>query len=423
MTRALRSLERGLLVYPLLLLAAAEALLVGVRGEPLRPSVMLTIGAFAGLLLLVHIVLVTRLGRADQALLPIVGMLVALGLIAVDRLEPGLVSRQSLWVGIGVVALLATALGLPSVSWLGRYRYTWLFLGLTILAGTILFGVDPNGSGVRIWFGFGGYYFQPAEVMKIVLVIFFASYLAEKRLLITHAPPRVGRLTLPPLTYLAPIVTMCLLAMALLIWQRDLGPALLFYLVFLAMLYAATGRRYIGVGLVFLVLGGVLADHLFAHVQLRTQIWLDPWPYAQDEAYQLIQALTAYAAGGVIGSGLGYGYPEYVPAVHTDFVLAALGEELGLIGTLAIVALYLALVHRAFHIALRAPTDFAALVAAGLGAVLGIQAFIIVAGNLRILPLTGITLPFISYGGSSILANFIMIGLLLRISAESPAAP
>jgi cell division protein FtsW len=174
------------------------------------------------------------------------------------------------------------------------------------------------------------------------------------------------------------------------------------------------------VGLVFLAVGGFVAYQLFDHVQLRTRVWLDPWPYASDDAYQIIQALNAYAAGGVFGVGLGQGYPEYVPAVHTDFVLAALGEEMGLLGTIAIVGLYLTLVHRAFAIALRARSDFATLLAAGLGATMGIQAVIILAGNLRLMPITGITLPFLSYGGSSIVANCVMVGVLLRISAESP---
>jgi cell division protein FtsW (lipid II flippase) len=283
---------------------------------------------------------------------------------------------------------------------------------------TIVFGVDPNNSGTRLWLGYGGLYYQPSEIMKIVTAVFLASYLAEKRTLMTQ-PLRVGGIPLPPLAYLGPLLVVWALSMVLLIWQRDLGAALLFYAVFLAYLYVATGRPYLGAGLVFLGIGGIVAYRLFDHVQLRTRVWLDPWPYAADDAYQIIQALNAYAAGGVFGVGLGHGYPEYVPAVHTDFVLAALGEEMGLLGTLAIIGLYLALVHRAFAIALRARSDFATLLAAGLGATLGLQAFIILAGNLRVMPITGITLPFLSYGGSSIVANFVMVGILLRISAES----
>jgi cell division protein FtsW (lipid II flippase) len=271
---------------------------------------------------------------------------------------------------------------------------------------------------MRLWLGYGGLYFQPSEIMKVLTVIFFASYLAERRQLIAHAPLRLGPLTLPPLPYLGPLLAMWAVSMGLLIWQRDLGAALLFFLVFLALLYAATGFRYVVVGLFLLVVGAVLAYSLFDHVQLRTRIWLDPWPYADDDAYQIVQALAAFAAGGLGGSGLGFGYPEYVPAVHTDFVLAALGEEMGLIGSLAVVGLYLLLIHRSFRIAMRARSDFAMLLAAGLGATLGLQALIILAGNLRVIPITGITLPFMSYGGSSILANSVMIGLLLRVSAE-----
>lgn len=422
MVRAVRSSELTLLFYPVALLLVMSLLLQIVRGSDLAGANLAVVVIFGLVLVLVHLVLSTWLGSADQGLLPIVATLTALGLIAVDRLEPSLASRQALWVLIGAGALVAVALGLPSAEWLGRYRYTWLAAGLALLAATMLFGVDPTDSGHRLWIGYAGYYFQPSEIMKIVMAVFFASYFSEKRALITHAAVHIGALRLPPAAYLGPVLIMWALSMSLLIWQRDLGAALLFYLVFLALLYAATGRAYVGVGFLFLVLAGVVAYALFDHVQLRTRIWLDPWPYATGDAYQVVQALNAYAAGGLIGSGLGYGFPEYVPAVHTDFVLAALGEELGLIGTLAVVAVYLALIHRAFRIAVRASTEFTMLLATGLGATLGIQTIVILAGNLRMIPITGITLPFLSYGGSSILANFVMVGLLLRISAESPAA-
>ncbi|MBM2809618.1 MAG: cell cycle protein [Chloroflexi bacterium] len=407
------------MIYSIALLGAASMLLQLVRGGSTMQAHLAAVFVFAMLLLSIHVALSMRLSGADQALLPIVATLSALGLVAVDRLEPSFAPRQTLWVALGAGALLVSAFGLPRVSWLARFRYTWATAGLLVLAATVTFGVDPNGSGTRLWIGAGGLYFQPSEIMKIVMVIFFASYLAEKGALIAHAPLRVGRLALPPLAYLGPLAAMWALSMAMLVWQRDLGAALLFYVVFLAMLYAATGRTYMVVGVFLLIIGAIASYNLFDHVQLRTRIWLDPWSYATDDSYQIVQALTAYAAGGVVGSGLGYGYPEYVPAVHTDFVLAALGEELGLIGTLAVVGLYIALIHRAFRIALRAESDFSKLLAAGLGTTLGFQAFVILAGNLGIIPITGITLPFLSYGGSSILANFIMIGLLLRISAES----
>ncbi len=413
-----RPLELGLLIFPVCLAAAGMAMLQLVLQAKHTDDLRL-VALFGLCMLAVHAVLAFRLRSADQELLPIVATLTALGLVAVARLEPELAPRQLQWVALGSVAAVVTALAVPRIEWLGRYRYTWLVGGLVVLGITAVFGVDPNGSNTRLWLGANGIYFQPSEITKIVAVIFFASYLAQKRTLIANAPLRVGWLTLPPLAYLAPLVLMWGLSLMLLVWQRDLGVALLFYMLFISLLYTATGRSYVGVGLLFLCLGAILSMALFDHVQLRTRIWLNPWPFASDEGYQLVQALTAYAAGGVIGSGLGYGYPEYVPAVHTDFVLAALGEELGLLGTMGIVGLYLALVFRAFRIALRATSDFSMLLAAGLGTVLGIQACIIMAGNLRLMPITGITLPFLSYGGSSILANFVMIGLLLRISAES----
>jgi cell division protein FtsW (lipid II flippase) len=421
-TIAARRVELGLLIFPLLLAACAlyTIQLVLPAHDEAGLGIPETVGIVALCFLALHFALAFRLRTADQALLPIVATLTVLGLVAVERLEPDFAPRQLLWVAIGSVVALVTALAVPRIEWLGRYRYTWLIGGLAVLVVTIVFGVDPNNSNTRLWLGFGGVYFQPSEITKVVAVIFFASYLAEKRTLIANAQLRFGWFRLPPIPYLAPLVLMWGLSMMLLIWQRDLGVALLFYLLFLGLLYVSTGRAYVGIGVVFLCVGALLSLALFDHVQLRTRIWINPWPFASDEAYQIVQGLTAYAAGGVVGSGLGYGYPEYVPAVHTDFVLAALGEELGLLGTLAVVALYVLLVFRAFRIALRARTEFAMLLAVGLGTVLGLQACIIMAGNLRLMPITGITLPFLSYGGSSILANFVMIGLLLRISAESP---
>jgi cell division protein FtsW (lipid II flippase) len=202
--------------------------------------------------------------------------------------------------------------------------------------------------------------------------------------------------------------------------QRDLGAALLIFGIFLSLVYAATARLdYVVGGIALFAAGATFAYSLFGHVRDRVAIWLDPWPEAQDRAYQLVQGLIALGAGGIIGTGLGFGYPDYVPAVHTDFVIAAVGEELGLLGSLAVVALYLLLVYRGFRIALRAPEGFHQLLAAGLSTVLGLHALIILGGSTRVIPLTGITLPFISYGGSSLLVNYAMLGLLLRISAES----
>jgi cell division protein FtsW (lipid II flippase) len=306
---------------------------------------------------------------------------------------------------------------------LRRYRYTLAALGLGLVLITMIFGVDPNGSGARLWLGFAGLYFQPSELLKILLVIFFAAYLDDYRDLLVHSGARFGPLRLPPLPYLAPILLMFGLSQLVLFVQRDLGAAMLFFGIFIGMLYVASGRlSYVAAGGLLFLIGVWIAYLLFSHVRLRVAIWLDPWPQAETGGYQLVQALMALGAGGVLGSGLGQGYPGYIPAVHTDFIIAAIGEELGLAGSLGVVALYMLFVARGFHVALRATDPFVSLLAAGLTTVVGLQALVILGGTLRLMPLTGITLPLVSYGGSSVLANFILLGLLLRVSAERPGA-
>jgi cell division protein FtsW (lipid II flippase) len=310
---------------------------------------------------------------------------------------------------------------LPNVDWLARYKYTWAAAGSLLVLTTFVLGVDLNESGMRLWIGAGGVYFQPSELYKVILVIFLAAYLAERRELIALAGWRVGPLRLPPLPYLLPLLVVWLLSLGLVVVQRDLGAALLFFGVFLALLYVATARLdYAAAGLGAFAVGGVIAYQLFGHVRDRVAVWLDPFAEAQGRGYQIVQALYALAAGGVLGTGLGYGYPEYIPAVHTDFAIAAIGEELGLLGSLGVVALYLLLVYRGFRIALRAPDAYLQLLAVGLTTVLGLQALVILGGTTRLIPLTGVTLPFISYGGSSLLVNYAIVGLLLRISAERP---
>ena len=357
-------------------------------------------------------------------LLPAASMLAALSMVMVARLEPSLAIRQAIWVGVGSAALLATLVILPSVSWLRQYRYTWAALGLVLVLSTFVFGVDPNGSGARLWLGFGGVYFQPSEILKILLVVFFAAYLDDYRELLTLSSVRVGPLSLPPLPYLAPLVFMLAIALGVVVMQRDLGAALLLFGLFLAMLFVATGRvTYVVGSLAIFMLGADLLYRLFSVVKIRVETWLDPWATATTTGYQLVQGLTALAAGGVLGTGLTFGYPDYVPAVHTDFMIAAIGEELGLVGSLGVVGLYVVLVHRGLRIAMLTGDSFATLLAAGLTSVLAIQALVILGGTLKLIPLTGVTLPLLSYGGSSVLANYVLLGLLLAVSAEPRRVP
>jgi len=350
----------------------------------------------------------------DPLLLPITALLAGLGLVMVKRLAPNFLTRQLLWSLLGLGAMLTVGLGLQNLRLLRRYRYTWLAGGLALLALTLLFGVNPAGTGAQLWLGLGGFYFQPSEPLKLLMIIFLASYLAEKRPLLTGTVYQIGRFRLPPLPYLGPVLLMWSFSMLLLVWQRDLGAAWLFFAVFLSMLYVTIGQAgYVLLGLGLFGIGATIGYRLFYHVRLRVDIWLNPWAEASGRAFQIVQSLLAFAAGGALGQGIGQGQPTFIPVVHSDFVFSALGEELGLMGTLAVLILFALLVARGGRIALTAQTPFRQLLAFGLTVLLGLQALTIMAGSLKMVPLTGVTLPFISYGGSSMLSSFTMMGLLI----------
>jgi cell division protein FtsW (lipid II flippase) len=412
-------LARLLLVFPVLLLGLGLIQLALVRQQVVEWQTLTGAALFAAGLVAATLWQRWRLPFADPLLLPIAAALAAIGQLMTSRLEPALGPRQGTWVLIGLGAMTLVSL-LPSIEWLRRYRYTWAALALVLQILTLLFGQDPNGSGAALWFSVAGVSVQPTEVVKLLLVMFLAAYLEEYRELLAFAGRRFGRVYLPPLPYLAPILIMAGAALILFWRQRDLGPALLFSAVLIAMLYVASGRvSYVVLGTSLLILGGALASRLFSHVNTRVVIWLDPWSNRETLGYQLVQALYALSSGGILGAGLDQGSPLYIPAVHTDFVIAAIGEELGLVGTLAVINLFVLLIVRGFLIALSARSGFSMLLAAGLVSVLGLQALIILAGALQLIPLTGITLPFVSYGGSSVVANFLIVGLLLRISHDN----
>jgi cell division protein FtsW (lipid II flippase) len=411
----------ALLVFPVALLAVGLVMLALVRRQIVEWQTLTGAGLFAAGLIVAAVWARRRLPRADPFVLPLAATLAAVGQMMTSRLEPSLGPRQGIWVLIGLGAMTLVGL-LPSVDWLRRYRYTWATLALFLQVLTLVFGKDPNGSGAALWFMIGPVSIQPMELVKLLLVVFLAAYLDDNRELLATAGRRIGRLQLLPVPYLAPILVMVGAALMLFWLQKDLGPALLFSAVLLAMLYVSSGRgTYVGLGLGLLLGGFILADRFFSHVHTRVLIWLDPWATRETIGYQLVQALYAFASGGVFGSGLDMGAPRYIPAVHTDFVIAAIGEELGLAGTLAVVGLFVLLLQRGFLVAMTARREFSALLAAGLTSVISLQALIILGGTLKLIPLTGITLPFVSYGGSSVLTNFLIVGLLLRISHEESA--
>jgi cell division protein FtsW (lipid II flippase) len=429
-----------------LLLAVGVALLLGSlslgftrNGVPslADPAGLAT---YLGALAAVHVALVVSGRRVDEVLLPVVGLLGGIGLLLAARLPQdlvvarvgtatlGLASLQLVWLVLALGIAAVVAITVRSDRWLRLYKYTWAALGLALLLLTFVFGSDVNGT--RLTLELGPVSGQPSELLKVILVVFFATYLAENRVLLADARVRVvGRLTLPPAPYLLPAGLMLALALGIVVVQRDLGAALLFFAVFLCLFYLATGSRIdVVLGIALFLAGFVALALVFPHVRDRVATWLDPWADPLGTGYQTIQALHAFARGGLLGTGLGAGLPLIggqlpIPAVHTDFPLAALGEELGMTGVLAILGCYLVIVSRGLRIAAAAADDVRALLAAGLALVIGVQAAIIAAGNLKLIPLTGITLPFISYGGSSLLVNGLIVGLLLAFSDRGPALP
>ena len=386
------------------------------------------------MLVLVHLALVVAGRRRDQVLLPVVGMLMGLSVLLMSRLpqdlvlqhlgplELSLVSLQLLWIGLSLGLAAILAVGLRDDLALRSYKYTWAIAGIALLLLVFVFGDETNGARLTLRLGpFAG---QPSELLKIILVIFLAAYLADNRALLAGRDSRIGPIRLPPVLYLLPMLVIWGLALATVVVQRDLGAALLFYGVFLLLLYVATQRRdLLALGCLLFVAGALVLYAFFPHVQERVQIWLDPFATAQGAGFQVVRGLYALGRGGVLGTGLGAGLPGVggapsIPAVHTDFVFAALGEELGLAGSLAILGLYAVFAERGLRIAAGARDEFRTLLAAGLTLVIVVQAAIIVAGNAKLIPLTGITLPWVAYGGSSMLAGGIVLGLLLALAVE-----
>ncbi len=416
------SRERWLLLLAFVFVAFNRVTLMLTYDQPFLA--LWPVAAWAGCVVLSHLALNWLAPGRDPYLLPVTLLLAGWGLTLIARLAPPFAPRQTLWLVIATGALI-TAAALPAnLDILRRYRYSWLFAGLALLALTLVLGVNPSGNqfAPRLWLGFGRVYFQPSELLKLLMVVFLASYLAEKRTAIRTGQWKLLRWHLTPAPYLTPMLLMWGFCMVLLIWQRDLGAASLFFLIFLAMLYSATGQYgYLIAGLIMLATAFMLGYTLYGVVQLRVDTWINPWPEADNRAYQIVQSLLAVASGGLTGSGLGRGAPEFIPVVHSDFAFAAIAEEYGLLGSAAVTMLLAVLVTRALHIAINNEGErpFHALLAAGIGFSLGFQSLLIMGGVLKIIPLTGVTLPFVSYGGSSLLFSFLMLGLLLRISTPA----
>ncbi len=418
---AFRGTELGLLIPVALLVSLGFVAVIGAHTEKVTASALVVPATFIAIALALHLFLVIAGFRGDQLLLPLALGLTAIGLVLVERLAPAtLLLLQVSWTVVAAGAFVVAILVPRDLSVLSRYKYTWAVIGIALLASPLLPVVGREVNGARIWVGFGdALSFQPAEVVKVLLAIFFAAYLEEHRELLARPPARIGPIPIPPLPYFVPIVLMWALAMGVMVLQKDLGATLIFFGIFLAMLYLATGTAaYSIAGLLMLLVGAYAASNVFAHVAARIETWVAPF---SDElrfgaGYQMVQGLFALANGGLIGAGLGNGMPDRIPIAWSDFVFDAFTEETGFVGALALLALYLVVVFRGMAIALRAPTPFLQLLAAGLSFALAFQTLVIVGGNAKLIPLTGVTLPFLSYGGSSLVTNFVIVALLLRIS-------
>jgi cell division protein FtsW (lipid II flippase) len=432
--RTRRGVELAMLVFAVLIALAAYAD-VGLTRSQRVPSDTLTYGLGLGALVLIAHLAVRRFASyADPLLLPCCALLNGVGLVLIHRLDlvapkadRSDATLQLAWSAIAVVGFIAVLVVVRDHRRLQRYTYTSMLLGLLLLAiPSILPARFSEVNGARNWIRFAGFSIQPGEFAKVLLVIFVAGFLVAKRDALALASHRVIGIDLPRGRDLGPVVVAWLVSIGLLVRGRDLGMSMLFFGFFIVMLYIATERlSWLLIGMVLFCGGTYVAYHLFAHVRERFEIWLHPFKHAKTTGYQLVQGLFGFSTGGLMGTGLGRGRPDLVPFAKSDFIMATIGEELGLTGLMAILLVYVVIVTRGLRAALSVRDSFGKLLAAGLAVCLAVQVFVVVGGVMRLIPLTGITTPFLSYGGSSLVSNWALMALLLRISdsARRPAPP
>lgn len=417
-----RRVELGLIVLATIIVASAY----GLAGLGTTASLPADIVAFLGLVLALlvgaHVAVRKLAPNADGLLLPMAGLLNGIGYVFVARLDPDLAAPQTTWMALGVIAFVVTLFVIRRPRDLQRYRYTFLFIGIGLLLIPLMPVIGYANQGARIWARIGPISFQPGEFAKLALTLFFAGYLVDRRELLAVSTRRIGPLMLPDPKHLAPLLLAWGGALGIMIFQKELGSSLLLFAVFLLMVWVATERAsYLAIGGTLFLGGAYAAYSFFPHVARRVDVWLDPWQSTEvtrDAAYQVVQASYAMAHGGLTGTGIGLGNPDKIPVVTTDMIFAAIGEELGLVGATAVLIGFILFVGAGLRTAVAAEQPFEKLLAAGLSTLIAIQAFIIIGGILRVLPLTGIALPFVAYGGSSLLANWVVLALLLRISDD-----
>ena len=399
-----------ILLFGLLALNDGSALNLTTLGVPL--------GIFAAFAI-AHLVVRKFAPGADPAILPLTFALSGIGIAFVTRLAPELAVRQLMWLYLGIICMILVLVLLKNLDKLANYKYTLMVAGVILLLSPMLPFIGQEIYGSRIWLSIGPFSFQPGELAKICIVIFLAGYLAQNREMLSVFTWEVGPLRLPSLQTLLPLLVMWVMAFLVVVLEKDLGSALVLFLMFLVMLYAATGKKsYLIAGFGLAAVAGVVLYLAFGHVQVRVETWLDPFADPSGKGYQLVQTIYSLADGGLFGVGIGNGFAENIPVVESDFIFAAIAEEAGLLGAAGVLLLFLSFAIRGMATAARAKSDVSSLIAVGLTSIIVLQAFIIVGGVTRVIPLTGLTLPFISQGGSSLLASFIIVGLLLRCGDE-----
>ncbi|HCA48004.1 MAG TPA: hypothetical protein DEP45_11840 [Armatimonadetes bacterium] len=341
-----------------------------------------------------------------------------MGFLMLWQLDAQQSSRQLVWMLTGSGIMVSVYYLIDDVRDLARLKYTSGVLALLLVAATLLFGVEKGGA--RLWLDVGGIIsFQPTELVKVLIVIFLAGYIAERQELLREDTHSVAGFRMPKLRHTAPLLLMVIFSLAIFVGQRDLGAAVLFFGLFVAMTYMATGRKaYAVIALVLFVGGGVAAYMSFPHVATRVDMWLNPWTEPTERGYQILQGVFALAEGGILGTGFATGGGTTIPAATTDLIFAVWAQQLGLAGAICMVLLFALMAHRSFSIAWQSNDSFGALLAAGLAVVFSLQTLVIIGGVTKLIPLTGITLPFVSYGGTSVVVNFIALALLMAVSRD-----
>ena len=424
-----RNAELALLCFATLITTVALLIVEANQEQGIRWDLVSYTLAFLTLFVCAHLAIRRFAPYADPLLLPVVALLNGLGLVMIHRLDlvEGSLNattkgpndeQQMLWTLLGVVGFSLVIIFLKDHRILARYGYICGLTGLVLLAIPALLPARfSETNGAKIWIRLPGFSIQPAEFSKILLLIFFAAVLVAKRNLFTSVGQHFLGMDLPRPRDLAPLLAAWIASVGVMVFEKDLGTSLLLYASFLVMVYIATERfSWVVIGLALFAAGSVVAYYLFGHVRTRVETWLDPFGDPEGSGYQMVQSQFSFATGGVFGTGLGNGQPGTVPAASTDFIIAAVGEELGLVGLAGVLMLYTIVILRGLRTAIAVRDSFGKLLAAGLSATLAIQLFIVVGGVTGLIPLTGLTTPWMSYGGSSLVANYLLLAILVRIS-------